>query len=137
MAMEKKIFKYVKVLSVVGIVLAVYLLWEQATQSPFKPCNINSRVNCEAVISGEVAKTLGLPTALYGLVGYSVILMAAIYQKKKLMLAVATFGLGFCLYLAYRELWQLKVVCPICIACQLIMISVFTLAIILNRTKKG
>jgi uncharacterized membrane protein len=85
------------------------------------------------VISGEVSKKLGIPTPLIGLVGYIVILFAAFRKKTKLILGMAAFGLAFCLYIAYRELFQLHVVCPVCILCQIDMITVFIMGILLNR----
>jgi|SRR3989344_6982166 len=134
---RENIYLWVKVLSVIGILLAIYLLWQQMYQPAFKPCSINETVNCDAVISGPVAKTLGISTPLYGLIGYIVIFIASIYKKTKLILGMATFGLLFCLYIAYIELFQLQVICPVCIACQVIMISVFTLGVILNKRQKA
>jgi uncharacterized membrane protein len=132
----QKYYDRVKILSVIGILLATYLLWQQFFQPEFKPCNINATINCDAVISGPVAKTLGIPTPLYGFIGYFVILFAAITKKAKLLLGMATFGLAFCMYIAYIELVQLRVLCPVCIACQVVMISVFWLGILLNRKKE-
>ena len=129
-------FPYIKILSLVGVLLAVYLLWEQIFHPSFQPCNINSSVNCNAIISGSVSKTLGLPTPLFGLIGYIVIFFAAVTRRKKLLLGMATFGLLFCLWIAYRELFLLHVVCPVCIGCQIIMIAVFILGLIIIRAKK-
>ena len=130
---ENKIYFYIKILALLGIGLAVFLLWEQLMRPSFQPCNINAIVNCDAIISGEVAKTLGVPTPLYGLIGYVVIFLAGVFHKNKLLLGMVTFGLVFCLYIAYRELFELQVICPVCIACQIIMISVFVLSLILRR----
>jgi uncharacterized membrane protein len=130
-----KIYFYTKALSIIGILLAVYLLAEQIFRPAFAPCNINNVINCNAVISGSVSKTLGLSTPLYGLIGYVVILFAGIYQRKKLLLAMATFGLLFCLWIAYQELFLLHVVCPVCIGCQAVMILVFIFGLILNKSK--
>lgn len=132
---KEKLLFYIRILAVIGVILSVYLLWEQMTQSTFRPCNINSTINCDAIISGAVAKTFGIPTPLYGLIGYIVIFFAATMKKAKLLLAMASFGLVFCLSIAYIELVQLKVICPICIACQLIMITIFTLSIIVIKSK--
>jgi uncharacterized membrane protein len=129
------LFCLIKVLAIVGIMLAIYLLWQQMAHPSFSPCSINNRINCDAIISGAVSKTLGIPTPLYGLIGYVVIFFAAVFRKKKLLLAMATFGLVFCLYIAFRELFQLRVVCPICIGCQFIMILVFYLSIIVYKKK--
>ena len=131
--MKQKYFDWVKILAVIGICLALFLLWERYFKPSFQPCNINSTVNCNAVISGEVSNTLGIPTALIGLTGYVLILFGAFRKNAKLVLGMASFGLAFCLYIAYRELFQLHVVCPVCIGCQLDMITVFVLGILLNK----
>ena len=132
---NNRLFFVVGILSLIGISLAVYLLWQQYSQPAFSPCSINATINCDAIISGEVANTFGIPTPLYGLIGYTVIFFAALFKQKKLLLSVATFGLLFCLWIAYIELFQLYVICPICIACQTIMISVFSIGVMLNRRK--
>ncbi|EKE13244.1 MAG: vitamin K epoxide reductase [uncultured bacterium] len=131
--MKEKFFNWIKILAGLGIFLALFLLWEQIFRPSFQPCNINATVNCDAVISGEVSKTLGIPTPLIGLVGYIIILFAAFKKNAKLVLGMAAFGLAFCLYIAYRELFQLHVICPVCVLCQLDMITVFILGILLNR----
>lgn len=133
---EEIIYRWVKVLAAIGITLAIFLLWEQMFRPAFQPCNINATVNCDAVISGPVAKTLGIPTPLIGLVGYIVIIISAFYKKAKLVLGMSAFGLAFCLYIAFIELFKLHVVCPVCVACQIDMITVFILGIILNRKSK-
>lgn len=133
---SKKLFTYIVYLSLFGLFLSIYLLFQQWTHSPFQPCNINSFINCNAIISGDVAKTFGVPTPLFGFVGYLVILGSALYMKRKLVLYMSIFGLLFCLWIAYKELFLLHVICPVCILCQITMISVFTLGFVLNRKKK-
>jgi len=134
---KEKIFPWIKGLAVIGIGLACFLLWERFFHPAFQPCNINSTVNCNAVISGEVSNTLGIPTPLIGLIGYIIILFAAFKMNSKLVLGMATFGLAFCLYIAYRELFQLHVVCPVCVLCQLDMLTVFILGLVMNFGKKS
>ncbi len=129
----KTFYLFIKVLASIGIVLACFLLWEQIFHPAFQPCRINSTVNCDAIISGVVAKTLGVPTPLYGLVGYIIILASAFLKKKKLLLGMATFGLLFCGWIAYRELFQLHVICPVCIICDVVIVTVFTLSVIVNK----
>ena len=132
---ETKIYKWVKILAILGLFLGTYLMWEQVSRPAWQPCNINSTVNCDAVVSGPLAKTLGIPTPIYGLVGYAFILYGALTKKKKLILGMAGFGLVFCMYIAFVELFLLRVVCPVCIGCQVDMIATFILAIMLNKRK--
>lgn len=126
----------VKILSITGIALAIYLYYSYATRPTFQPCYINSKVNCDAVIKGPVSLTFGIPTSLYGLVGYVVILFAAIYKKKKLLLGMSLFGLLFCLRITFIEIFILKVICPVCLTCQLVMLAVFYYAVRLYLRKK-
>jgi uncharacterized membrane protein len=133
--MYTRLYRYITILASVGLLLAVYLLWQQIARPAFQPCNVNSFINCEAVISGEVAKTFGVPTPLFGLVGYAIILIAALVQKKSIILGAASFGLAFCLWIAYKELFLLRVICPICITCQIIMITIFSMSIALHKQK--
>jgi uncharacterized membrane protein len=136
MSMDK-LHLAVKLVAVAGILLALYIIYQQVYQPPFEICNISSTVNCDAIISGPLSKTLGLPTSLYALIGYTVIFFASAFKKTKLMLGMATFGLLFCLYIGYRELFELKVLCPLCIGCHVTMITTFTLSLITyNREKK-
>ena len=134
---ETKIYKWVKILAVFGLILGTYLMWEQISRPAWQPCNINATINCDAVISGPVAKTLGIPTPIYGLIGYALILFGAMTKRKKLILSMAGFGLVFCMYIAFVELYLLRVVCPVCIGCQVDMIATFILAIMLNKRKNN
>ncbi len=130
---EKRLLSYIKILSCIGILLSIYLLWQQIFRPAFQPCSINSWVNCDAIVSGPVAYTWGIRTPLIGLTGYIVIFFSALFVKKKLLLGMAAFGLAFCLWIAYIELVQLRVICPVCIMCQAVMIGVFSLAAIVNK----
>lgn len=133
--MKEKLYIVVRVLAGLGIVLAIYLLWQQFARPDFQPCNINSSVNCDAIITGEVSKTLGIPTPLIGLIGYVIVLIASWLKKPKLLLGMATFGLAFCGWIGYREIFQLHVLCPVCIICQADMLTVFILALVVNFKK--
>ncbi len=128
-----RIFRWITYVSLFGVALAVYLLWQQMSRPAFQPCNINATVNCDAIISGPVSQTLGIPTPLYGLAGYIFILIASHMKWRKVAWGVATFGVLFCLRLFIIEIFQLHVICPVCIACQITMITVWALATKLLR----
>ncbi len=136
--MLSKYVTVVKMLAAVGIGLALYLYVSYITQPVATICTISDRVNCDAVISGEVSTTLGIPTALYGLVGYVVILAAAFLNKKKLMFGMSLFGTLFCLRVTFIEVLQLRVYCPVCALCQLDMIAllVFSLLVLKKTSVK-
>lgn len=129
-------FTLVKILAIIGIGLATYLFSEYLTPAHRSPCYINSTINCLASTKGELANTLGIPTALYGLTGYLIILVAAMKKWRRVILGMATFGLLFCLRITFLEIFIIKVICPVCLLCQLDMIILFILGLIINRKKE-
>lgn len=129
----RQLFIFIRMLAIFGILLALYLLWERYFRPSVQFCNINSFINCNAIISGEVANTFGIPTPLIGLVGYLLIFFGSLLYLRKFVLGMAIFGLLFCLWIAYQEIVLLHVLCPVCLLCQISMISVFILSLLAVR----
>ena len=129
----KNIWYLAIALSFVGIVLALYLTNLYFSFSPGSEtfCNINDRVNCTEVVRGSLSTVFGLPVALIGLSGYAFILFSALTKKKSLMFVVSTFGMLFCLRITILEVFFVKVLCPVCLACQVIMIVLFAISVYL------
>ena len=128
MLKEKNIWNWMIALSLVGIVLATYLLYNFYAPVPSTICNISSSINCNEITKGTLSLIFGIPVALIGLIGYAVILFSAITKKKTLALGMTAFGMLFCLRLTILEIFFVKVLCPVCIACQIIMLLVFLLS---------
>jgi len=61
---------------------------------------------------------------------------AGMIKNIKMLGILATFGMVFCLFITYQEIFILKVICPVCLTCQLVMFTVFLLAIYLNINPK-
>jgi uncharacterized membrane protein len=133
---KSNIWKLLIGLSVLGIFLATYLFYNFLTKPLFESCYVNSYVNCDAVTKGSLSTLFGIPVSLVGLVGYIVILVSSIFKKKLLVLGMSAFGMIFCLFITIQELFFLKVICPVCLACQLVMLIVFCLAVYLNLNLK-
>lgn len=127
-----KLFKISAVLAGIGIILASYLFYSYLAPTPPGWCDINSTVNCNAVTKGPLAEFLGVPVSLVGLIGYITILYASIMRFKKLHLFMVSFGMVFCLRLTYLEIFAEKVFCPVCGACQLVMLILFIISLKLN-----
>jgi len=116
-------------LSIIGIGLASYLLYEFYAPVLSDICNIGPGINCSAVTKGSLSTLFGIPVALYGLVGYAAILFGSITKRKNLALGMAAFGFVFCLRISILELFFVKIICPVCLACQIDMLLVFLLAL--------
>jgi uncharacterized membrane protein len=123
----KKYQKWVIILAIIGVGLAVYLYYEYAVQETFGVCNINEVFNCEPITKGDLAELYGIPVSLIGLVGYLAILISAWLKKFKVSFYMAVFGMVFCLRLTILEIFVEGVLCPICLACQAIMLVEFIL----------
>ncbi len=117
-----KNLKIIKILSVIGILLASYLFYNFLKQPKYQICTISSTVNCDAVTKGSLALFLGVPVALVGLIGYVLILTGAFFKKSNFMFYMALFGTLFCLRVTFLEIFDVKVLCPVCIGCQLDML---------------
>ncbi|MCG2691630.1 vitamin K epoxide reductase family protein [Microgenomates group bacterium] len=120
-------------LSLIGIVLAGYLFYSYLAPIPPGLCDISATINCDAVTKGALATLFGIPVSLVGLIGYLLILYASLMKFKKLHLFMTGFGMLFCLRLTFLEIFVEKVICPICLACQLIMLILFILSLKLIR----
>lgn len=129
---DKTFYKITIALSVIGIALASYLFYNYLTRPVVEICTINEQVNCDAVTKGVLSTLFGIPVSLIGLVGYLSILVFSFLKNKKMVLGMALFGLIFCLRLTILELFSLKVICPVCMACQVDMLAVFLLAVFAN-----
>jgi uncharacterized membrane protein len=136
MLAKNSIWKILIVLSSLGILLAIYLFYNFLTKPLFESCYINSQINCDAVTKGSLSTLFGIPVSLIGLTGYVVILISSIFKKKLLVLGMSTFGMIFCLTITYQEIFKLKVICPVCLTCQLVMLMAFILAVYLNLNLK-
>lgn len=122
-------YKIIALLAAIGIGLASYLLYETLAPVHISPCYINASVNCEASTKGSLSTLFGIPVAIYGLAGYIFILLAALKKWRRVVFGVSLFGLIFCLRITILEVFALKVICPVCLACQINMILLFLLAI--------
>ena len=120
-----KIYRLIYMLSIFGVGLALYLLYSYMFRPSFQPCSINAYINCDAVIKGSVSTLFGIPTALYGLIGYIVILVGSLTRNKKLIFGMSTFGVLFCLRITFIEVFHIKVYCPVCLTCQIVMLVIW------------
>src|SRR5437867_2728387 len=101
--------------------------------------------SCEYVQTSRYAQLLGVPVALYGVVGYATLLglglaglqpaMASNRRVSVLLAALATVGFGFTLYLTAIELFVLHAICRWCMASAVIMTAIWVLSILEQRSR--
>jgi uncharacterized membrane protein len=135
MLKKKNLWMALWILAAFGIVLATYLLYEFYSYNPNSFCNLSPKVNCSAVTVGSLSTIFAVPVSLIGLIGYGIILFAGLTKRKKLALGMSAFGMLFCLRISILEFFFIKIICPICIACQTVMLLVFIISLYLNYNK--
>lgn len=131
--MKTNYFTIINILSIIGIFLASYLLYQYFAPAHKSLCYVNATINCEASSKGVLANTLGIPTGLYGLAGYFLILISSVKKWRKMVLFMSAFGFFFCLRITILELFVIKTICPVCVLCQIDMLALFLLAIYIYK----
>ncbi|MFZ5376642.1 MAG: vitamin K epoxide reductase family protein [Patescibacteria group bacterium] len=127
---EKLIRQIIMFLSIIGVGLATYLLYEYMTSQTLGICNISETVNCEPITKGALATVFGVLVAIIGLIGYMVIFLSTLFKSKKMAVGMTAFGMLFCLRLTILEIFVERVICPVCVMCQIIMLIVFVLSLV-------
>jgi uncharacterized membrane protein len=131
----------VAVLALVGFFVALYL-WLHAigVGGPLK-CGTGG---CDTVQASRWAVFLGLPVALYGVVGYALILVVALVALRPatlerrgwnvLLAILATGGLLFTAYLTYLELFVIHAICRWCVGSAVVISLIWIVAVLALRS---
>ena len=125
------------ILIVAGIVIASYLTYVKLFG--IKPYCAGVG-NCEAVQTSPYAELLGVPVAIWGLLGYLVLLALYLVKRnnwanlawvaRQLFFLTTLVGVLYSAYLTYLELFVIHAICPWCVASAIVMTALFVLAII-------
>ncbi len=128
----------IALLALVGLFVAVYLWLHAIGIGGAIKCGASG--GCDVVQTSRWAVFLGQPVALYGVIGYAVILIvalaglrpAALVQRgwSALLFGLATIGFGFTLYLTYLELFVIHAICRWCVGSAVIITVIWLIAML-------
>jgi len=128
--MQKKYNRLVFILSLAGIIVAVYVLQSFVRQSSIICVN----QGCELVRKSAYSYPFGIPVPAFGLVGYTLLAILTFLRttstSKKLLypiLAIAIFGILFVTWFTYMELFVIRAVCTWCAISAVNMYLIFYL----------
>jgi uncharacterized membrane protein len=117
-------------LAVLGMVLTAYLSWTALSGTAVQGCAAGG--GCETVLTSRWSKLFGLPTSLWGLLGYAALAGAAFIRRadKQWSYAwtIAFFGVCYSVYLTFVSLTILESACPYCLTSLALMTAIFALA---------
>ena len=89
---------------------------------------------CQTVAESSYSHIAGVNIAVFGIVGYILLLLSAFFANDYARFggfAVALGGFGFSVYLTYLELFTIEAICQWCVASAVLM----TIQFLLNATR--
>lgn len=132
----------IALLALVGLFVALYLWLHALGYGGAIKCGASG--GCETVQTSQWAEFLGLPVALYGVVGYLALLIvgivalrpAALPERKwnTMLAALASVGFFFTLYLTYLELFVIHAICRWCIGSAVIITLIWIVSLLALRS---
>ena len=119
-------------LSVVGMLLTAYLTWTKFTGGAVQGCSAGG--GCDVVLSSRWATLLGLPTSLWGLLGYASLAATAFVRRADRQWSwawtVALLGVCYSVYLTVVSLTMLQSACPYCLTSLALMSAALALVVL-------
>jgi uncharacterized membrane protein len=111
-----------------GIGVATYIAIEAAGGDA--PVCIAGSSGCETVADSTYSHLLGVNIAVFGIVGYALLLCAALLRGDGARMGgfgVSLVGFGYSVYLTYLELFKIEAICQWCVASAVLMTVLFGL----------
>jgi uncharacterized membrane protein len=105
-----------------GIGVAAYIAIEAVGGDA--PACIAGSSGCETVADSSYSEVLGVNIAVFGLLGYALLMAAALLRGDGARMAgfcLALLGFGYSVFLTYLELFKIEAVCQWCVASALLM----------------
>jgi len=85
---------------------------------------------CQTVASSTYSHLFGINIAVFGIVGYVLLLAAALLRgdaARMVGFGVSLVGFGYSVYLTYLELFKIEAICQWCVASAALMTILFCL----------
>lgn len=111
-----------------GVGVAAYIAIEAAGGDA--PVCIAGSSGCETVANSSHSHLFGVNIAVFGIVGYVLLLVTALLRGDGARMAgfgLALVGFGYSVYLTYLELFKIEAICQWCAASALLMTILFGL----------
>jgi len=123
--------KTLKVLTIVGISISLYLTYVKLTSSPFL-CAFG---NCEKVQNSTYSQVFGIPVSALGVV-YYFILYILLEKYNKYAKYWMVWGIIYSTYLTFLEVFVIKAICGWCVLSFVNIILIYALHYFGSRRAK-
>lgn len=129
---EATLRRVIAFVAAIGIGVATYITI--ADSGGGSPTCLAGGSGCETVANSSYSHIGGVNIAIFGIVGYIVLLISAFFANDAARFggfAVALGGFGFSVYLTYLEIFKIEAICQWCVASAVLM----TILFLLNATR--
>jgi uncharacterized membrane protein len=134
--------KIILLLSLLGTAVSAYATYQHYRPSGTSFCNLNDVVSCDIVNKSKYSEIAGVPVAVIGIGGYTLLaflagMMLAHRMEKRGSVALILLSSGalvFSLYLTFVEFFWLNALCLLCITSQIVILLIFVISLVLWRT---
>lgn len=122
------------VASIIGLLASFVLTYDKIhylkNPSYVPSCNINPIISCGSVMKTQQADLLGVPNTLFGIAGFSTLLILGLVTVSgskihkrlwQLVNIVVAIGFSFFIYLFFEGVYRIHAICPYCFAVWLVM----------------
>lgn len=113
-------------LATFGVAVATYIAI--ADSGDGSPVCLGGSQGCETVANSSYSHLFGVNIAVFGIVGYVLLLACALLRgdgPRMAGFALALVGFGYSLYLTYLELFTIDAICQWCVASAVLMTLLF------------
>ena len=143
----------IALLALAGVIdsaLALRIHLQDPSQAP--PCAVTEKFDCGAVNHGRFAvfpptsfdeapgsKAVHIPVAIFGILGYALIGLAALARRLWLTLQLTEIGFAFALMLTYLEAYVIEKWCIYCLYSMAIVSAILLatiVALVLQKTRR-
>jgi uncharacterized membrane protein len=125
---EKILRLMIAFVSVVGIGVATYILISDSTSGA--PACFAGGTGCETVAKSSYSHILGINVAVFGIIGWILVLGTVLFGNDPGRLGgflITLGGFGFSVYLTYLEIWKIEAICQWCVTNAVLMTICFLL----------
>ena len=129
---EARLRQIIACVAALGIGVATYITI--ADSSGGAPACLAGGGGCETVANSSYSHIAGVNVAVFGIVGYVLLLASAFFANDLARFgcfAVALGGFGFSVYLTYLEIFKIEAICQWCVSSAVLM----TILFLLNATR--
>jgi len=125
---EGTLRRIIAFVAVVGIGVATYITI--ADSGGGAPACLAGGGGCETVAASSYSHIAGVNIAIFGIIGYIMLLLSAFFANDAARFggfAVALGGFGFSVYLTYLEIFKIEAICQWCVSSAVLMTILFLL----------